>query len=164
MHLQIIVRGILPQVRLWESMMQNHHFKWKRINIKTKKEEIVLVQGGLRTSVLGTYEFIFPEESLPEVLSFLGFTDKSKIEAIPSFMNKTKLAVLRKLCGVKKIPKSAFEEAKKIQPTIYFKDYERGLSTITVPGVSVHPIGIREDGRRELFDPAQNKTFEQEML
>jgi len=51
MHLQLIVRGLTFQVKLWEAMMQNHHFKWRRINLKTNKEEIVLVQGGLRQSV-----------------------------------------------------------------------------------------------------------------
>ena len=165
MHLQIIVRGVISQVQLWESMMQNHHFKWRRINLKTKKEEIVLVQGGLRPSVLGTYEFVFPEESLPTVLSMMGITEGGMGFGIErTLMNKAKLATLRKICGVKKIPKSAFEKAKKIESSVYFKDGERGLSHMKVHGVSIHPIGIKEDKRIKMYDPVDKKEYWQEAL
>lgn len=164
MHLQLIVRGIISQVRLWESMMQNHFFKWRRINTKTGKEEITLVQGGLRPSVLGTYEFVFPEESLPEVLNILGLKSQQDTGTSRIFKYKVKLAVLRKICGVKIIPKEAFEKAKNIPDSIYFDEYERGLSSTKIPGVAIHPIGIKEDTRIIMFDPALNKEFEQEGL
>ncbi len=166
MHLQLYVRGLCPQVELWKSMMQNHFFKWRRTNIKTGKEEITLVQGGLRNSVLGTYEFTFPEESLPDVLSLIGSTSKEKIGigVQNSFMNRTRLATLRKLCNVKKIPKSAFEKAKKLKSSVYFNDSERGFSDVIIPGTSVHPIGIKKDKQITMYDPQFKATFEQEAL
>lgn len=164
MHLQIIVRGVINQVRLWESIMQGHYFKWRRINLKTKKEEIVLVQGGLRPSVLGTYEYIFPKEALPDVLNILGLTDKNRISAKPSFKNKARLAFLRKICGVKKIPESAFKKAKELPDSIYFEDSERGLSHTRIPSISIHPIGIKEDDTINMYDPEKKKEFEQEGL
>lgn len=169
MHLQLYARGIINQVRLWESVMQNHYFKWRRINLKTNKEEVVLVQGGLRPSVLGTYEYIFPEEALPDVLNILQITDRQNLgKGIDpnklNLMHKSRLAVLRKICGVKKIPESAFKKARELPKSIYFKDQERGLSHSWIPGVAVHLIGFKKDRRGKMYDPVEKQEFDQEML
>lgn len=164
MHLQLMVRGILPQVKLWESMMQNHFFKWRRTNKKTGKKQEILVQGGLRQSVLGTYEFIFPKEALAEVLSILGLTKENNIGVETTFTHRTRLAVLRKILGVKKIPKSIFKKAMEIPYSVIINNRERGLSGMKVPGVSVHLIGFKEDKIIEMYDPELKATFYQEGL
>lgn len=156
MHLQLYIRGVCPQVELWKSMMQNNFFKWRRTNIKTGKEQIILVQGGLRPSVLGTYEFIFPREALPEVLGILGCTEYS--------IKKIKLAFLRRIIGLKKIPKSVFQKAKECPTSVIINNSERGLSSIIVPGIWVHIIGIKEDKQIEMYDPQFKATFLQEAL
>ncbi len=164
MHLQIIVRGLVPQVRLFESIAQGQYFKWRRTNIETGEEEIVLVQGGLRQSVLGTYEYIFPKEALSEVLGMFGFYKADEKRSFDNdFMTKARLATLRKLCGVKKVPKKAFvmEDGK---TSVYFKETERGFSQCDVPGVTAHLIGYKEDPMAEMFDPMIGKKYIQEML
>lgn len=148
MHLQIYVRGIYPQVELWKSMAQGLFFKWRRINLETGKEEIILVQGALRPSILGSFEFIFPEEALPEVLCIMGLADEN-IGCKKSKKRKLQLMVLRKLFDVKKIPKSIYEKARNLPESIVLSDSERGLSHIKVPGVAIHLIGIRKDIHRD---------------
>ncbi len=151
MHLQIYVRGIYSQVELWKSMAQGVFFKWRRTNLKTGKEEIILVQGALRPSVLGTYEYVFPETALPEVLCIMGLAEGS-IGCKKTMKKKIQLAGLRKMLGVKKIPKSIYEEAKKLPESIVLKDSERGLSSLKVPGVAIHLIGIKKDDYREFTE------------
>jgi len=82
----------------------------------------------------------------------------------PSLLDRIRLTALRLKCGVKKIPKSAIEEAKTIEPSIYFNDSERGLSNMNVHGVSVHPIGIKKDKWIEMHDPVEKKEYWQEGL
>ena len=105
MHFVFYARGIKHQLNIWETLAQSQYFKWKRENIDTGEMEEVLVQGALRPSVMGTYEYIFPETALPTVLSMFGITDDKNIGAIPTLSNKLKLSALRKMLGVKKIPK-----------------------------------------------------------
>ncbi len=136
MHLYLYARGILQQVKLWEAITQNHFWQWKRTKLKTGKEEITLVQGALRPSVLGAYEYIFPEDCLPEVLAVLGITNKQR-----SF----KLAVLRRVFGARAIPNKIYEEAKNIKPSIILNESKRGLHHSKINGVSVHVIGIKKD-------------------
>ncbi len=158
MHVVFYIRGKLSCVEWFKIMAQSMFFKWQRTNIKTGKIEEILVQGALRPSVLGTWEYIIPEECLAEFLAMMGLTDEKMIGVAPSVKAKARLAVLRTMLGLTKIPKKIFEEAAKIPPSISLKDSWRGLSHLIVPGVSIHLIGIKKDRRDVAFG------FEQEML
>lgn len=161
MHLQIILRGINDRVELWKILAQNNFFKFKRT--EDGEEKTILFQMALRPSVLGTWELIFPETALPTVLSMLGLIDEKKGIYGNISMKGTRMAVLRKCCGVKKIPKKTFEEAAKIPHSIELQQSERGLSSLILPGVAIHQIGIRKDKYGELTDEAGRKYF-QELL
>lgn len=158
MHLIFFARGIFHQLNLFESLMQTHFWKWRRKNLKTGKQEEILVQGALRRSVLGAYEYVFPEEALAEVISMMGILEDNL--SWRNFGSYTRLAVLRKLFGAKKIPHKIFEEAKKIPPSIILTNRERAMSKCKVAGVDLHIIGIKEDKKiaKELWG------VEQEML
>ena len=129
-------------------MAQGQFWQWKRKNLKTGKEEIHLVQGALRPSVLGAWEYVFPEECLVDVLSVMKLGEDS-IGVEPTVKSKAKLVVLRKLFGAQKIPKEIFEKAAKKDPSIMITQSTRGLSSLAVPGVSIHPIGIKADARQD---------------
>ena len=159
MHLRFYLRGINTQCELWKILAQGIFLKWKRIDVKTKREVEVLYQMALRPSVLGTWELVFPEECLPTVLAMLKYTGEEM-----SLKNKMRTAVLRKLCGTKKIPKKAIEEAKKIPESMTIKGDWRGVSHLVVNGACVHIIGIERDGRGELFDKVSGETYLQEYL
>ena len=158
MHLVLYARGIIQQVELWKAMAQGQFFKWGRKNLKTGKIEYVLVQGALRPSILGAWEYVFPKECLAEVINILGIHIPRECEH--GFKFKAKSAVLRKIHGVKKIPKEIIEEAKKIQSSILLENSWRGLSHIIVQGVSIHAVGIKEDVVKEI----PQWGYEQEML
>lgn len=144
MHLYLYARGKIEQLRLWESHAQAAYYKLRRYNRKTKKEEIILVQGGLRPSVLGAYEYVFPREALSEVLAFFGIK-KNESYGFGKIGLHTRHFCLRKIFGAKKIPKKNLEEAKKINPNFSTEEFERGAASCIIPGISVHPIGIKED-------------------
>ncbi len=163
MHLVFYIRGVPQQVALWKAMAQCQFFKWRRINIKTNKEEIILVQGGLRDSVMGTMEFIFPEEALPTVICIMGLAE-GHLGVTPSFMSKARVAVLRKILGLKKIPKWAWKEARELAPSVVFDNLERGLSDLKAPKISIHPIGIKKDRRDKCVNPTTGVGFIQEMI
>ena len=73
MHLYFFARGKFEQLELWKSHAQAAYWKWRRVD-KDGKEEVKIVQGSLRPSVLGAYEYVFPKEALAEVCSFFGIT------------------------------------------------------------------------------------------
>ena len=75
-----------------------------------------------------------------------------------------KRAVLRKMCGVKKIPDKFFKEASTIPESMTFTDYQRGFHHLQIAGVAVHPIGIKKDKYGEMLDPQTGKTNYQELL
>ena len=164
MHLVLYLRGLPQWVTLWEAMAQSQFFKWRRIIKKTKKQDIVLVQAGLRKSVLGTYEYIFPEESLATVLSMMRKTDRGSLDVKNTFKQRARLAVLRKIIGLKKIPEAVFKKAKKIPESITINASERGVSHLCLPKVSVHIIGIKKDDRGEMTNPVDKTTYLQELL
>ena len=166
MHLQFYLRGLPEQIGLWKALAQGQFFKWRRINKETKEAEMVLVQGGLRDSVLGTYEYIFPKESLATVLNIMGFT-KEKI-GVNCFMKdwkgEARLAVLRKIIGLKKIPKKVLKEAANIKSSIVINESERGLSDFAGAMVTVHIIGIKDDPMGDMYDPIAKITRIQELI
>lgn len=159
MHLFFYARGIINQIEVWKVLMQGQFWKWKRKNLATGQEEFSLVQGALRPSVMGAWEYIFPEECLPAVLSIMGIADEN-IGATASLANKFKLAGLRVIFGADEIQKEAYEEARKIMPSLLINDSMRGLSHCIVPGVSIHTIGIKKDLRQDFVQIGYN----QEML
>ncbi len=159
MHLQIYIRGVYSQVELFKSMAQNVFFKWRRTSLKTGKEEIILVQMGLRPSLLGSFELIFPETALAEALAMMGLAEDN-----PTAKHKIKLLVLRKLIGLKKIPKAIWKEAEKLPESIVIKNSERGLGHLKVPGVWIHAIGIKKDEVRSVPEKNGKWGYTQEML
>jgi len=163
MHVQVMVRGICPLVEMWKNAIQNQYFAWKRTNLRTGKEQNFLVQAGLRPSVMGTYEIIIPANALPTLLSMMKLDEKN-IGATPTFMNKMRMRWLRRLCGVKKIPKKVWKEVAKIPHSIILTNSERGLSHVAVQGVAVHLIGYKKDKYGEMDDPAEKDNFQQELI
>lgn len=143
MHLVIFVRGVYHQVEVFKTLAQSQFWRWERTNLKTKNKELKLVQGALRPSILGSYEYVFPEESLSEVLSVMGIREKD--------LKGPKLFTLRKLLCCKKIPKKNLDESLKIKDTIAINDSTRGLSNLQVDGVHIIGIGIKEDVRGEMY-------------
>lgn len=144
MHLYFFVRGKFEQVELWKAHAQTAYWKFRRINNKTKKQETILVQGALRPSVLGAYEYIFPKEALAEVCSFFGIKRNEQYGFGRLGLTLRHLA-LRKIFGCKKIPKDILKKAEKIPPTFSTEEFERGCSNCIIPGVAIHVIGIKED-------------------
>ena len=61
MHLYFFLRGNYPCVETFKTLAQGQFWQWKRINLATNKEETILVQGALRPTVFGAYEYVFPE-------------------------------------------------------------------------------------------------------
>lgn len=164
MHLVFYIRGAFHQVEVWKTHAQAQFWQWKRKNLLKKgkkQEEMILVQGALRPSMMGSWEYIFPEECFAEVLAIMGIG--RLVDAEIGLMAKSQLAVLRKMLGVKKIPKKILEEAKKIPPTISLTNSTRGLHHLMIPGVTIHFIGYREDVRKDaIFD--EKTQFHQEMI
>ena len=145
MHLYLFVRGVQHRVDLWKTLAQGQYFKWRRKNLETGEEEITLVQGALRPTVFGAYEYIFPKEALPTVLAILGKTEpESKIK------NKFRISLLTKIFGCKAITKKTYNEAKEIPPSMGISESERGLGALTLDGVAIHVIGTKEDEFKEM--------------
>lgn len=131
MHLIFYMRGVLQHVENTKLFLQTQMFPWERVNLKTGEKEIHLVQGALRPSVLGAWEYVFPEESLLEVLTMLKLKD-NEVGSDPTLKNHLKLSFLRQIFGAKKLPK--WEPV----PTNKF---------IETTGVSFHIIGLKKDKR-----------------
>lgn len=144
MHLYLFARGKFEQVELWKAHAQASYWKWRRFNVKTEKEEISLVQGALRPSVLGAYEFVFPKEALAEVCAFFGIT-KNENYGFGKIGLHTRHFALRKIFGAKKIPKKILEKAATIPNCFNTEEFERGAGNCIIPGVGIHVIGIKED-------------------
>ena len=142
MHLFFFTRGVKHQQDILLILLQGQFWQWKRKNLKTKKEEIMLVQGALRPSFLGSYEYVFPEECLSEVIAVLGLSIEKE---------RFQMKWLRRMMGLKKIPKKNYEEAKKISTEIMIKGSMRGLVKINVGGAGVNLIGLKEDRRGEMY-------------
>lgn len=154
MHLYFFLRGKFEQIELWKTHSQAAYWKWRRINKETGKEEITLVQGALRPSVFGAYEYIFPKEALAEVCSFFGIKAKpwntNNGRGIFGIYGKREIAV-RKMFACKKIPNQILKEAETIPLTFTVGEFERGVSNCLIPGVAFHVIGIKEDTMIDLL-------------
>lgn len=173
MHLFFYIRGINNWVETWKAMAQGLFWKWERTNLLTGKQEQHALQGALRPSILGAWEYIFPEEALPDVLAIFGITKgmtggMTYDKKLGSYPNKFKLAAVRKLFSAKKIPKEAFEKAAKIDKSIVFPKSYRALSHLgpeIIPGIALHPIGIKADIRGVMDKTKEGGgKWEQEMV
>lgn len=142
MHLFFLARGVKHKLSLFETFMQAQMWKWKRKDLKEKKDVLHQVQGALRPIQL--YEYIFPEECLDEVLTAL---DLKGTHSQKWRLGKAKEAVLRKALGKEVKPIPDYTEV----PT---------LKHIEKEAVAIYPIGIKKDERFE------NKVwgYEQELL
>lgn len=163
MHLIFFLRGIEHRVELWKHLAEGQFFRWKRVNLKTNQEEYVLVQGSLRPSFFGAWEYVFPEEALSDVLSILGLNDGNiglNPNGFNGFVSKSKLKMIRLLFGAERITKKMLQDAMKIPSSLILTDSQRGLSHLLLEGVSIHPIGIKRDIRQRREDFG----YEQEML
>jgi hypothetical protein len=159
MHLYLFVRGKFEQVKLWESMAQSAFYKWRRTNLKTGKEEIILVQGALRPSILGAYEYVFPKEALAEVCAFFGISRNESYGFGTIGLNLRHYG-LRKLFGCKKIPDDILKKAQTIPNSFSTEEFERACGNCIIPGVSWHVIGIKDDEVRDFT----NFGYRQESL
>ena len=157
MHLYFFLRGINQQVELTKIFLQSQFFKWKRINLKTNKEDIKIVQGALRPTLWGAWEYVFPEEALPDVLSMLEINRENQKTKIG---RKFKFSVIRKMFGAKKIPNKDLIKAENIAPDVILDGYERALTACRVGGVACHIIGTKKDKREKW----EKSGYEQEML
>lgn len=145
MHLVFATRGIYRQVEELKNLLQAQRFRWKRTNLKTGKEEMMLVQGALRPIQL--WEYVFPEECLNDVLG--GMEIKGAITR-PEIKNFSWM--LRKLLKLKKIP----ENREGINVTGYRPpELLNGepmppipVHPLAVEGVAVYPVGIKEDAKQ----------------
>lgn len=144
MHLYFFIRGKFELVELWKAHAQVAYWKFRRINNKTGKEEIKILQGALRPSVLGAYEYVFPKEALAEVCSFFEIVANEQY-GFGTIGLHTRHFALRKIFGCKKIPKKILKEAKEIPNTFTTEEFERGANDCVIPGVVIHVIGIKED-------------------
>lgn len=154
MHLYLYVRGKFEQVELWKVHAQTTYWKFRRINKKKKEEEIILVQGALRPSVLGTYEFIFPKEALAEVCSFFGIKNNTQY-GFGKIGIETRHFGMRKIFGARKIPKKILEEAEQIPNSFSTEEFERASGNAIIPGVAIHVIGIKDDKIGQMGDYTQ---------
>ena len=141
MHLVLMTRGIQHQVDQWANLLQAQRFPWVRRNLETGKEEQMLVQGALRPIQL--WEYVFPEESLDDVLGAMQI--KGPIER-PEIKSST--WALRKMLKLKQIPKKDELTVTGYTP----KGTLNGEKMPSVPvhnmfveGVAVYPVGIKDD-------------------
>jgi hypothetical protein len=159
MHLYFFVRGKFEQVELWKVHAQTAYWRLRRIEKKTGKDVSVLVQGALRPSVLGAYEYIFPREALAEVCAFFGIKDNNSY-GFGHLGLTLRHAALRQIFGCRKIPKKILIKSLEKPSRFTVKEYERGNSDCVIPGVSLHVIGIKDD----IYYKEGKWDFEQEGL
>jgi len=156
----MMTRGIQQQVDIWKQFMQTQMFNWKRQpllrdkdgkfikdsegNYKRGKEEHTRVQGALRPIQL--YEYVFPEECLPEVLAMMDIHNKEQIQhrlKAPAWM-------IRKAMGLKPVP---------IIPELQGKKKE-DITQKYVPtnAVATYAVGVRKDPKQDFIFNLQDGT------
>ena len=126
MHLYVVARGVLNEIKRWERALENQFLPTKYIHPETKKIEEGFVQLGVRPVQL--YEIVFPKEQLNRVLNIVNPSVGSYADRYKSgykWINR-----IAKFLGLKKIPKWTPEPI-----TPMYKS----------PWVGVHGIGIKED-------------------
>jgi len=146
MHLYFLTRGIKGQVEQWEKFMQSQFFNFPRRRETTKRNETIAVQGALRPIQL--WEFVFPKDCLQDVLLNMKVNPKSP----EPYAGWDKYSVFfRKLLKAKEIPKIDVEPGSIIS------------RPLTVAGVVVHPIGIKEDEEGIIDMGPDGKWFQEKL-
>lgn len=159
MHLFFYLRGIEPHISIFKSFISTQFFKWRRKNLTTGEIEEHLVQGSLRPSFLGAWEYVFPEEALADIISIFARNERD-IGAEKTLKNIIRNYGLKKIFGLEDIPHEIWEKAKTIPDLIYVNSTERGFANSFSKNVTLHILGIKKDLRQV----AKQFGFEQEML
>jgi len=122
-----MTRGIKQNRDLFVKFMETQMFNWKTKDLKTGKDVWQTVQGALRPVEL--WEYVFPEESLGEVLEMLKINPKNQ-EKYGNLSQSLQLKTLRKMLNAEPIP-----EDTELKQTHF----------VFVNGMGIHPIGIKKD-------------------
>lgn len=133
-HIFFATRGVQHQRDIWKTHMQAQKFAWKRLNLKTKKEETHFVFGALRPIEL--WEYVLPEECIDEALTMI----QAGKPHLPGLSNIA-FSVLRKGLGAKKL-----------------KSYKQVKTDKFVPreGLGIEIIGVKKD---KMSDKAYEDRF-----
>lgn len=167
MHLFIFVRGVKHKFDQWITLAQCQNFQWKRKKWNEEKkiweDDELLMAGGLRPSYMGMYEYVFPKESLCEVLSIFGLSEGNMAD------KKFPFWAMRKAMGLRSPTKKEFAIAAKIPNAVGIVSYPGGIPCTRAVGpcnflgVGVRLIGIKEDPVGEI-DFGHNGKFIQELI
>ncbi len=145
MHLVFLTRGIDKQITELKHLLLAQRFPWVRKNLKTGQEELKMVQGALRP--IQIWEYVFPEESLNDVL--VGMDVKKPIErkeikniswAIRKMLKLEQIPILGDIKGTGYIPQGKVNGVK-MPPSI--------VHDMTVEGVALYPLGIKKDFKKD---------------
>lgn len=137
-----MMRGVQHMQEELKALMRAQRFPFKWKDLKTGEEHMELLQGAYRP--IEFFEYIFPKESLTDVLRGMKITgpiQRQEIKAISWLM--------RKMMKLKEIP--TLTTAQKAtgyvpQGTLNEKPIPAQLvHPMTVDGVAVYPLGIKED-------------------
>ena len=94
------------------------------------------VEAGLRYGIFGTWEFIFPKESMHDVLTFLKFNQKvegfTEHDWISNLKVELKIKTMQKVMGLDKIPEFNISKGM-LCPDDLFE------------GIRIIPLGVRYD-------------------
>jgi len=167
MHLVMMTRGINQQVDLWKKFMETQMFPFPQTPLKKdkdgkfiKKEDgtyergetnITRVQGALRPIQL--WEYIVPEQSMPEVLAMLNQHKKADLR--PGVAQAA--WALRKMMGLKPVDQYRVEEH---QDKNW---YDLTSKYIPTEAVATYLVGIKEDITKD-FVFSDTQGFYQEGL
>lgn len=145
MHLVLLTRGHARQIAEWKAHLLAQRFPWKRRNLKTGKEELHEVQGALRP--IQIWEYIFPEESLDDVLTSMKINkpiERPEIKKIAWLM--------RKMLGLQNIPVMKDFKATGYIPTGTLNGGKMPalpVHSMFIDGVATYPLGIKRDERKD---------------
>jgi len=129
MHVHFMIRGIKQDVETWFKYLETSWF-WLPFKDENGVEKKQQIQGQLRYSLFGTWEFIFPKEYQDAVLTTFGFHNNLRGNKKYQFqMNLIRLAL-----GLKKAPKDFNTNQKLTLPNELW--------------VEVVPIGIKHDAEQ----------------
>lgn len=149
MHLVLMTRGIQQQVDLWKTFMQTQMWNFEQTPLLKDKEgnflkddkgdyirgekRVTRVQGALRPIQL--WEYIVPEQSMPEVLAMLNQHKYADLR--PGVSHSAWM--LRKMMGLKPVNQYRVKEH---QTKSY---HELTQKYIPHEAVATYLIGIKED-------------------
>jgi hypothetical protein len=112
---------------------------------KLLKEGFLPVDGGLRYGLFGTWEFVFPENHMNEVLTTLKFDElpgrvgEGFLKILTTAKRKSKRLAIRKAFELKPIPKF-----KKDNALLMPEDLRKNINIV--------PLGVRYDKIRKFED------------